>query len=90
MSQKAEQIGRLALREQGDYWNAYYARPDSMEDAVLLGSIRIVAVKDPKRKQEFIDLMRNVVADIIEDMTGRRPVWKAPQTAPERERGEGA
>jgi hypothetical protein len=35
------QIGRLALREEGEWWNAYYyAMPGTMDGALHLGSIR--------------------------------------------------
>jgi hypothetical protein len=84
--QNKHQIGRVALREEGDRWNAYYATPDSMEDAILLASIRISAVQNPDRKQAFMDLVRNIVADTIEEATGQRPIWNEPQVAPEHER----
>lgn len=85
------QVGRLALRVEGDNWNAYYALPDTMQDPIFLGSIRMGAVtRDPARKQAFMDLMRDVVSDLIEDATGIRPTWGGPQTAPEHERaGQG-
>lgn len=82
------QIGRLALRQEGDLWNAYYAMPNTMEGAIFLGSIRIAAVmRDDARKQAFIDLMREVVGDTIKDTTGVQPQWPdGPQPAPEHER----
>lgn len=81
------QVGRLALREEGENWVAYYAVPDSMKNAIFLGSIRMGAVvANPERKQAFMDLMRNVVSDLIEETTGIRPQWGGPQTAPEHER----
>jgi hypothetical protein len=81
------QVGRLALREEGNNWVAYYALPDTMKDAIFLGSIRMVVVlANPERKQAFMDLMREVVADTIEETTGIRPQWTGPQTALEHER----
>ena len=80
------QIGRLALRQEGDWWNAYYALTDTMEDAIHLGSIRLTAVADPDRKQAFMDLMRGLVSDIIEEKAGVRPTWGGPHSAPEHER----
>lgn len=80
------QIGRLALRQEGDWWMAYYAMADTMEGAIPLGSIRLTAVADPDRKQAFMDLMRSIVSDIIEETTGARPTWSAPERAPEHER----
>jgi hypothetical protein len=80
-------IGRLAIRHEGDYWNAYYAMPDTMEKAVPLASIRMTIVEEyPARKAEFMDLMRSVVSDLIEKQIGVRPLWKAPIPAPDHER----
>lgn len=91
MNENLAQVGRLALRHEGDLWNAYYALPDTMEKPIFLGSIRMGAVTtSPARKQAFMDLMRDVVSDIIEQTTGIRPTWGGPRTAPEHERaGQG-
>lgn len=84
-------IGRLALRVEGDNWNAYYALNDTMEGAVPLGSITMMAVtRNPALKQAFMDLMIGVVSDILEDATGRKPTWSDPETAPEHERSRNA
>ena len=85
MSRK--QIGRLAFRVEGDNWSAYYAMPDTMEDALHLASIRMNAVKVLARRAAFMSLMQDIVADLIEEATGARPTWNEPQTAPEHERG---
>jgi hypothetical protein len=81
-------IGRLALREEGKFWNAYYALPDSMEDAILLGSIAMQFVAgNQERKDAFMGLMRESVADLIEETAGARPSWpEGPHRAPEAER----
>jgi hypothetical protein len=82
-------VGRLALRVEGAFWNAYYAMPDTMKDAIFLGSIRIRFVEDPMRKNVFMALMQEAVSDIIEETTGERPDWPdGPQPAPEQERSE--
>jgi len=82
-----QQIGRLAMRHEGDNWVAYYALPDSMQDPVYLGSIRMGAITThPERKQAFMDMMRDIVSDIIEEETGTRPIWGGPTAAPEHER----
>ena len=85
---KSEQIGRLALRHEGKFWNAYYAMPDTMKGAITLGSIAMRFIENnPERKAAFMDLMREGVADIIEDATGTRPTWpNDPEPAPESER----
>ena len=86
-----QQVGRLALRAEGDNWVAYYAEPGKMEGAIFLGSIRMGAVTtNPARKQAFLEMMRDIVSDIIEEATGIRPVWGDPGRAPEHERSGNA
>lgn len=85
---KTMQIGRLAMRHEGNFWNAYYAQTDTMKGALQLGSIAIAAVaENEERKAAFLSLMRDFVADLIEEKTGVRPVMPGPQPAPEHERG---
>jgi hypothetical protein len=85
-----QQIGRLALRVEGDNWNAYYALPDTMEGAIPLGSIRMGAVThDPARKQAFMDLMQGIVTDFLQERFGERPTWMV-EAAPEYERSGSA
>jgi hypothetical protein len=79
-------IGRLALRVEGNLWVAYYALTDTMQDALFLGSINMRFVQQVERKQAFMDLMQEAVADIIEEKTGERPTWTMPRSAPEHER----
>lgn len=86
MAAEKQKIGRLAFRHEGNFWNAYYADEESMDNALLLGSIRINLVQRPERKQAFMDMMRDVFADICHDAIGQRPDWNDPQTAPEHER----
>lgn len=83
-----KQIGRLAMRHEGAMWNAYYALTDTMEGAIPIGSIAMrFIVKHPARKQAFMDMMREAVADLIQEKTGQRPVWpNPPHAAPETER----
>lgn len=87
MNEPIAQVGRLAMRHEGELWNAYYALPDSMEAPVFLGSIRMGAVVDnPRRKDAFMLMMRDIVSDLIEARTGIRLTWGGPHTAPEHER----
>lgn len=86
-----QQMGRLAMREEGHFWVAYYALPDTMEGAVLLGQVAMAAVSGPEgfeRKQTFMGMMRDFVGDIIAERIGYRPEWPEPEgrPAPERER----
>lgn len=81
------QVGRLAMRQEGENWSAYYALPDSMEDPIFLGSIRLAAVaNDAARKETFMAMMRDIVSDLIHEATGVRPIWGGPTSAPEHER----
>lgn len=75
------------MRHEGDNWVAYYALPDTMNDPIFLGSIRMGAVVDnTTRKLQFMEMMRDIVSDIIEEETGVRPNWGGPTLAPEHER----
>lgn len=86
MKTKRIQI-RLALREEGSFWNAYLTLPDTMKDAKLIGSIMIAPVRNnPEIKDAFMAVMKRVLADAIEDMTGERPVTWMTEAAPESER----
>jgi len=80
-------IGRLALREEGDLWVAYYAMPDTMDGAIHLGSIRMaIVLRQTERKSAFMALMRDAVSDLIFSQTGQRVGWTGPERAPEYER----
>jgi hypothetical protein len=90
MNDKA-QIGRLAMRQEGGNWTAYYAENETMDDAIFLGSIRMGAITgNQERKSSFMDMMRSVVSDIIEEKTGIRPEWGGEKSAPEHERAGNA
>jgi hypothetical protein len=82
-------VGRLALRVEGIWWNAYYTL-GTMEEAIHLGSIRLTAASNPKVKSAFMDIMQDVVSSMIEDATGLTPGWGEPQKAPESERSGNA
>lgn len=80
------QVGRLALRQEGGFWNAYYAQTGTMAGAFLLGSIDLQFVQSQERKDAFVALMREAVGDLIEKATGIRPIWGGLERAPEHER----
>ena len=81
-----KEVGRLAMRVEGDNWNAYYALPGTMKGAILLGSIRMKFVQEKARRDIFLAFMRECVADILEENFGSRPRWGGEHTAPEHER----
>lgn len=79
-------VGRIALRQEGGNWNAYWAQNGTMENAVFIGSIKMSAiVRNKERKQQFIELMRGTMADIVEERFGIRPAFDI-EPAPEHER----
>ena len=41
---KLQKVGRIALREQGSQWVAYWAAPDTMEGATFIASCAIAPV----------------------------------------------
>ena len=77
---------RLALRQEGKFWNAYLASPDTMEGATLLGSIMLSVVKkNPKHKEAFMQLMQTVIGDALEEIVGIAPDF-IDRVAPDGER----
>lgn len=85
--EKLKQAGRLALRHEGNMWNAYFALPTTMEGAVFLGSIAMTIVTtSEKRKNAFMQIMSEFVADILEEKVGVRPTIMGVQNAPEHEK----
>lgn len=80
-------IGRLAFRHEGKMWNAYYMLPNSAESKIFLGSILMSRIEiSEDRRNGFVALMREVVADTIEETVGVRPTWGGEEAAPEHER----
>lgn len=79
---------RLALRVEGEFWNAYVATADTMEGAFLLGSIRMGAVSaDLMLKEAFMSLMQIAMASAIKGATGGKVGhWNDPIAAPQHER----
>jgi len=84
------EIGRLALRVEGDTWVAYYAHPDTMAGALILASVKLRFVQTPERREAFMAVARNAVGDLVEEATGQRPHWSGITPAPEREKSGSA
>lgn len=82
-------IGRIAFREIRDEMRAYYAMPDTMKEALLLGTMKRALLGRPERFEAWRLLLRDIVGDIIEAAAGQRPPWpNPPMPAPEHERGK--
>lgn len=81
-SNATAQVGRLAMRVEGNLWVAYYARLGTMEGAIFLGSIQMAFVQEESAKQIFMALMRDAVSMIIKDITGSTGYWREPDGRP--------
>lgn len=86
MNSNLKEMGRVAFREEGDKWNAYYAMPDTMKGSLYLGALNIDLARNPALKHAFMDLMRHVVSVMLEEVVGEKPIWKEPIDAPAHER----
>lgn len=77
---------RLALRHEGNNWNAYVAKAGTMEGAVFVGSIAMgFVMQNEKRKKAFQQLMTDCMADAVEAALGQRPDMNV-RSAPEHEK----
>lgn len=84
---KTEKMGRLAMRVEGDLWVAYYALPNTMKDAIFLGSIQMAFVQDWQKKELFMSMMKDCVSDLIKERIGADASWPdGPAPAPAHER----
>lgn len=83
---KKQEMGRLAFREEGHMWNAYYALPDTMEGAIHIGSIAMAGVQDQFNKNVFMVLMQDIVTAILKEKGVSEVNWPEPRPAPEHER----
>lgn len=77
---------RIALRIEGTWWVAYVAEPGTMEGALELARIRMSMVGGPDRKQRFMQLVQDAVAEVITSTTGSVPEMFETRPAPEHER----
>ena len=79
---------RLAMRHEGNFWNAYVAPTGTMDGAILIGSIAFGLVqKDALMKDGFMALMMMGMEATIEKVTGAKTdAWHDPVPAPPHER----
>lgn len=83
-------VGRLALRVEGDNWTAYWAKPDTMDGAMWLASIRMVFVQDEARQEAFKSLLVEALAEVFADKLGTPVEAWDQRPAPESERSGSA
>lgn len=87
MTEQPRKVGRLAMRHEGNDWNAYYALTDTMEGAIPLGSIKMRFVQTQERRDAFLNFMREAVTDLIKETMGVDATWPdGVQPAPLNER----
>jgi hypothetical protein len=79
-------VGRLAFRVTDEFWHAYFAKMETMDGAILLGTIRMEFVANPEMKEHFMFMMSTIVQDIVEAMVGTRPLMSGPVEAPASEK----
>ena len=77
---------RLAMRLEGSAWNAYVAKLDTMEGAIWVGSIAARFIEDKRRKEVFLELMKDALSEVFEEMTRTPVTWNKPVDAPEHEK----
>ena len=83
--------GRIAVRSIRDEVHFFYAMPDTMKGALLLGTVKANILRGhPARFDAMLAIYREAVTDMIEAATGARIEFDQPQRAPEHERGHGA
>ena len=82
---------RLALRQEGQWWNAYLALPDTMDGAERIGSIRMsIVTAQPELKQAFMALMGEAMNGMIRATFGVEASGIEVRQAPEHERAGNA
>ncbi|HHJ80713.1 MAG TPA: hypothetical protein ENJ65_03675 [Candidatus Tenderia electrophaga] len=82
-----EMAMRLVMRQEGEFWNAYLAKIDTMDDSILLGSIRMSAVDHmPELRTTFMGLMREMLSEFLGSMADCEVEWDEVKPAPEHER----
>jgi len=86
MTDQPTQIGRIAMRVEGDWWVAYYAMPTTMDGAIELSRIAMRLVQDRARKEAFMAIMRDAISEFMEDTLGKRPDNFITSAAPQHER----
>jgi hypothetical protein len=78
---------RLAFRREGPWWNCYLANQNTMDGAKLLGSVLIRPFENnPERKNRYMALMQEILADACVDVFGEKPEKWETAPVPESER----
>jgi hypothetical protein len=82
---------KLALRQEGYWWVAYFDQLKSGEDRVEIGRILMgVAQQEPAIKAKFIELNQMILEGVLKRIGIAAPFWNDPEPAPENERSGNA
>lgn len=78
---------RLAIREEGQFVNAYLAQSDNMAGAFLVGSIAVGLLKmEPELFEQFKALMTAAMKTLVEVGVGGKVLGTFEEPPPEHER----
>lgn len=77
---------RLAMRVEGDWWNAYMAGTDTMDGATLLASVRMTLVATPAERDAYLAAIRALFLKAAGDVLGTKLGDGEIRPAPEHER----
>jgi hypothetical protein len=83
-------VGRLAFRVEGALWNCYWAQHGTMEHSVLMGSLNMKLAENSLFKNQFMQLMKDCLADVIRDLTNGEVADWSEERAAEHERSGNA
>lgn len=71
--------GRLAFREESQWWVCYWARLDTATGRTEIARVRMVAImQDPILKQQFINFCKAAFDVIAREALGETPLWPKP------------
>jgi hypothetical protein len=77
---------RIAIREEGNNVNAYLAQPNTMDNALHLGSLTVQCARIPGVFDGFVKLMQQATARLSQDVLGEKVSSFQIQQAPEHEK----
>lgn len=89
MINKPKSAERIAFRVEGNLWCAYYAKPNTMVDALFLASINLSLVKDVEFKNRFMHLIQDALGNVFSANGHKVRGWSC-SPAPEHERAGNA
>ncbi|WP_374374420.1 hypothetical protein [Dongia sp.] len=77
---------RLAMRVEGEWWNAYMAPPETMEGATLLATVRMTLVAEKDAKDVYLATVRDLFFRAAEAALGAPIDSFETREAPEHEK----